>query len=293
MESCKAVLIVLNYNDYPTCYRLLEKVSGYSVFDGIVVVDNCSTDDSYDMLKKKETDKVRVIRSEENKGYAAGNNYGIQYALNKFNPEILYIANPDVMFEEKTVWSLNRIIDEKSEAAVVAPLVEQGYNVWNQPDFWGVIAELFLVIFNINKRLIKKRLQNKKSITEVGVVEGSFFGIRAKVYREIGQFDERTFLYCEENILGFVLKSRGWKTFVDPTISYQHLHANSIKKEYKGVTRAFRHFYDSFTVYLWEYLNIKSWQYLVFKVSYGIGYLERMLFGVIVKGKDRWKNLRS
>lgn len=293
MERCKTVLIILNYNDYQTCYRLLEKVSGYCAFDGIVVVDNCSTDDSYDMLKIKETDKVRVIRNKENRGYAAGNNYGIQYALRKYDPEIIYIANPDVLFEEKAILSLNQIFAQNAKAGVVAPLVEQGYNVWNQPGYWGIIEELYLVIFNLHKRLIKQKLLKRKEITEVGVVEGSFLGIRAEAYREIGQFDERTFLYCEENILGFMLKRCGWKTYVDPVIVYQHLHSNSIKKEYRGKRKAFHHFYDSFSVYLLEYLSISSWQYIFFKLCYAIGYLERIIFDFIVEGKNRWKILKS
>lgn len=42
---------ILNYNDAETTLILVEKISNYSIIDHIVIVDNYSTDDSYDRLK--------------------------------------------------------------------------------------------------------------------------------------------------------------------------------------------------------------------------------------------------
>lgn len=50
MSGC--VIVILNYNDFSTCQRLLEKIKDYAIFDKIVIVDNCSTDDSVALLKK-------------------------------------------------------------------------------------------------------------------------------------------------------------------------------------------------------------------------------------------------
>ena len=41
---------ILNYNDADTTENLLKSIEHYSSIDNIVVVDNNSTDDSYDYL---------------------------------------------------------------------------------------------------------------------------------------------------------------------------------------------------------------------------------------------------
>ena len=44
--------LILNYNDSDNVQRMLNKIYSYDSFDKILVVDNCSTDDSYEKLQK-------------------------------------------------------------------------------------------------------------------------------------------------------------------------------------------------------------------------------------------------
>ena len=62
-------LLIVNYNDYESTSKLIENVKNYKILDLILVVDNKSKDDSYERLLKLENKKVKVICSEENKGY--------------------------------------------------------------------------------------------------------------------------------------------------------------------------------------------------------------------------------
>ena len=61
--------IILNYNDAPTTINLVERISFFSLLDFVVVVDNCSTDDSWTLLQSCASDKVRVVKSPRNGGY--------------------------------------------------------------------------------------------------------------------------------------------------------------------------------------------------------------------------------
>ena len=49
MKNC---FIVVNYNDYKTTYNLIKNIEDYSCVDEIVIVDNASTDSSYENLLK-------------------------------------------------------------------------------------------------------------------------------------------------------------------------------------------------------------------------------------------------
>ena len=75
--------------------------------DKIVVVDNCSTDNSYVQLKEFENEKIHVVQSEKNGGYGYGNNIGIDYLKNLV--DYIIVANPDVVFKE-SVDTISRII---------------------------------------------------------------------------------------------------------------------------------------------------------------------------------------
>ena len=76
-------VLILNYNDAKTTLEYVEKVKNYKNIRKILVVDNCSTDDSTQMFQKNVSDKLEVISSGRNGGYGAGNNYGIRYLADK------------------------------------------------------------------------------------------------------------------------------------------------------------------------------------------------------------------
>ncbi len=277
-------MIVLNYHDAERTAALVRKVSDFNVPERIVVVDNASADDSFKVLSAlAEKDHIDVIRTKENGGYARGNNFGILHALRQFDPDVLLIANPDVSFDEKTAAAMVRALRLHPEYAVAAPLVRQGYNVWNIPGFAGILESLLLVAFNLDKRRIRKKiLKAPGSIIPVGVVEGSFFALSANAFREVRGFDPGTFLYAEEIILARRLALAGYGECVLKNHRYDHLHSASIKKRYRSSkARAFPHFKDSFRLYNHRYLHTSPLQDKIFDIFYLIGLIERKLFDAV------------
>lgn len=284
--------IILNYNDCETVIKLLHQICGYKSIEHILVVDNCSTDDSFTQLKKNESTKITVIQTNQNRGYAYGNNYGAEYAIDKWQPQILFFANPDVEFKEDTIGILEKTLYLESDYAVAAPLVQNGYNVWKIPGYWGCLRSLFLIMFSIHKYHIKKYLKNNKGIHEVGVVEGSFFAIKTSAFVEINGFDERTFLYLEENILSKRLQEQNYKVVVNSEAVYVHAHSNSIRKEYKTKTNAFRLFEPSYRVYLENYLHCRPSEMMVFRFFFILAFLERKIYDLLGRRIEKWKGRR-
>lgn len=278
MSNC---LIILNYNDSERVQKLVSQVQDYSSLHHILIVDNCSADHSYRKLSKLKAGKIDVIKSEGNRGYAVGNNYGAWYALDKWEPDILFFANPDVSFGENAVKAMENALKQQKDHAVSSVLVKDGYNVWDLPGYWGTVRMLFLAAFTLHKARLKHRIQKAGGIQETGCVEGSFFAIRASVFREVQGFDERTFLYLEENILARKLQTLGYKEVVDVHESYIHEHSKSITKEYKSKSSAFRLFKPSFKIYLTYYLDCGKPGQVVFDLLYTIAKAERILFDIM------------
>ncbi len=282
-------LIILNYNDAVRTADLVKKVSGYSSLDHIVVVDNGSTDDSAEVLSGLSGGHIHFISRDTNGGYAKGNNTGILFALNKLKSDIIFIANPDVYFTDETAAAMASALSEHSEYGSIAPLVSKGYNVWHLPGFFGILVSLFLFAFTFEKIAVRKKIENSGSdIVPVGVVEGSFFAVRADAIRKAHGFDERTFLYAEEIILSFRLKSRGYLTGVLPSERYDHLHSASIRKMYRSSkAAAFHHFRQSFGIYNKYYLKTGPLRDLIFDICWKLGFFERKLYDLITSRKIR------
>ena len=59
--------IILNYNDFRTTMNLINEIHDYKCIDHIIVVDNLSSDNSYEKLKENSDNKVIVISTEKTK----------------------------------------------------------------------------------------------------------------------------------------------------------------------------------------------------------------------------------
>lgn len=115
--------MVLNYNDADTVMSLLNRIRGFRCFENIVVVDNASTDNSWQRLKELQDDKIAVIQSEKNGGYGYGNNLGVRYAIQKNEATHVVIVNPDVKFRESTISKMARLFSH-SEIGIVSPTMK-------------------------------------------------------------------------------------------------------------------------------------------------------------------------
>ena len=60
-------------------------------------MDNGSEGDDVRVLKEKFGDYVHIVENERNYGFAEGNNSGIRYSLNAFEPAYLLLLNNDMV----------------------------------------------------------------------------------------------------------------------------------------------------------------------------------------------------
>ncbi len=276
-------LIIISYNDGDLSSELAKKVKNHTAFDHIILVNNGSTDNTLSLMEEAKAsapEKISVISAPENLGYAKANNLGMRFAIDNFGSDYLFVANPDAYFTDKAALACLKAIKERPQYGIIAPIVNQGYNAWNLPSFAGVIESLFLIIYNLHKKAIKKRVtSSKKELERVGVVDGSFFVISREAYEKIGGMDNRTFLYCEEMMMSYRLMLNGYYVGVLTKERYDHLHSTTIKKlNNNSKARAFRHFHRSFRIYNKYYLHTDPLQDIIFEAAFGLAYLERVIY---------------
>lgn len=274
-------IVVVNYNDYKTTINYLKKISIYKIIDNIIVVDNFSTDDSYNILKNLENDKIKVIKTELNKGYGGGNNFGIKYAIENFNPKYIIISNPDVYFEENIITEMLKFYSENNNVGIISPIMvmngEEKYSAWKLATYKDdIINNLCILkkIIKINNNIYSFNQKYK----EVEVVSGAFFMINTDLMKKVQMFDEDIFLYCEERILYKKLSELGYKNYILSHIKYNHEHSVSINNSIKGRAKKYKLYTNSLLKFYTKYSEIGKFKMLLLKFSVLIGYYERLIF---------------
>ena len=96
----KVGVVILNYNNYNLIVEKADLLNSYGCIQKIVIVDNCSNNDSYEKLKEIENEKIHIVKTKKNGGYAYGNNFGLKI-LEKDSYDYAFIMNPDIIIENK------------------------------------------------------------------------------------------------------------------------------------------------------------------------------------------------
>lgn len=234
--------VILNYNDSGSVKELHGLIRDYSSIDNIVIVDNLSTDGSYDSLKPLEDGHTYVIRSDKNGGYGYGNNVGIRYAKERLGATHALIANPDVEFSNDAIKTLRGAFEASERGdgklAVAAPIVWESGTArdWKLPSAKRLVLERSKIYKRLcrPKRFYEPEYFRDKEQCQVDVVLGAMLMIDIAKMQEMGLYDEDIFLFEEENVLGFQCKKYGYMTLVFPKHEYLHKKSVSVNKNIRS-----------------------------------------------------------
>ncbi len=192
-------IIVLNWNNYKdtkACINSLNLMS-YPNYR-IIIVDNGSHDNSGGMLHKDFPEHIFLF-NRTNLGYAEGNNIGIKKAIN-IGADYILILNNDVVIESRDfLESLISYMEGHNKIGILGPKVlsyedrevlsEYSCSLW-----WNLLEKFFLP----QKHKHEDDQDEGEYVTRVG---GCCMLVRRGVFEKIGFFDNRFFMYGEENDL--------------------------------------------------------------------------------------------
>lgn len=195
----KAAVVTCNYNRFFLtfeCIKSLEKLT-YPNFD-IIVVDNGSTDDSTDKLKKTFPYLI-LIRNRKNLGLSEVLNMGISEAIKKGAEYVFLVDNDTKDFSENYLEEVIRVFEKDKRIGLVGTrnLDYNGNKVW-----WGEVHEKLGVVRNT---------------PDCGYI------VRSQPFKEIGMFDENFFFGFED--LDFIVRLReaGYKTAFVSSVKFAHM----------------------------------------------------------------------
>ncbi len=223
-EQPKLFVIVLNYNGKDTLPACLASVyqSDYSNFE-VVVVDNNSKDGSFEAAKNQFS-RAHFIRSPQNIGFARGNNLGLRFALEKFADFVLLLNN-DAFLQKNTLSILLEAAQEKKSPAIFNPLIVNK----NDQKIWfagGKIKWLQMKNVHLTKATAAK-------IYPTQYCTGCAMLVSKEIFKKIGLFDERYFLYYEDADFSVRALKAGFGLFICPSAKVSHAEQSCAKNKTK------------------------------------------------------------
>lgn len=224
MKTQVAVSIVsFNAKDY--LKKCLEDLIRQKTSAGIEiwVLDNNSQDGCAEMVSKKFP-KVKLIKSEKNLGFAAGQTQ----ILKKAQADYFLIVNPDTRIPEDTVEKMIEFFKAYPECGVLsAKLVGFDGKIQSNGGDLPFGLSLLSWLFNLENLGIKanfhrsdKEFYNSKS--NVGWVGGTFMMIKKEVFDKTGFFNPDYFMYVEDVDLCYRAGLLGYKIMINPDVSIRH-----------------------------------------------------------------------
>ncbi len=216
----------------------------------IIVVDNHSSDDSIP-LAKQLFPSVNYLENSFNGGFAKANNQGLKWATGKY---ILFL-NPDTKVQKDSIHRLIHFLDENPRTGIVGgkliyPDGKPQHSYFKFPTVFALKQFVALHYLNPNyfpqpgdekevlwvKRLVRwgyldyiprEKLIDSTNLNstipfEIDYPVGACFLIRGEMVKQIGMFDERFFLYCEETDFCLRAKQKGWEIHSVPAAIIVH-----------------------------------------------------------------------
>ncbi len=202
-------VVIPVYNAGYCIERCLENLysSDYTNFE-VLVVDDCSTDDTVERASRFD---CRIVRQSQNQGAAAARNRGGREARG----EILFFLDADVFIRNDT---LRIIVEDLVEKNLASAVIGVYTKTQVSKGFYSQYQNLF-TIFN-----------HEKSGQYISWFWTAMGAVKRKSFEDVGGFNENYSGASAEDVeLGYTLCRKGYRILYDNRIEGIHFHHHSLR----------------------------------------------------------------
>ena len=226
----KIAVVILNWNGSKYLKRFLPSVIANSLDADIVVIDNCSSDESIQLIHENFPD-VQTVSLDKNYGFAEGYNRGLQ----NLNYEFFVLLNSDVEVPENWLSPQIAYLNSDPKLVACAPLIlshaEQdcfeyagAAGGYLDKDGFAFCAGRIFYAF-------EKNTGQYNSNREVFWASGAALTIKSTAWKEVNGFDGTFFAHMEEIDLCWRLKNRGYKIGVCGEAKVFHIGGGTLDRQ--------------------------------------------------------------
>jgi GT2 family glycosyltransferase len=270
-QKNRTAIIVLNWNapaDTLLCLESLLPIVKDKLAT-MIVCDNHSDDDSVDIINRwallhfphvvdntADAAKFVLFQIESNSGYAAGNNVGIQYALdNDFN--YVWILNNDTVVEPDALSTLVDYVEKHPQIACCgSTLVDYSEPTKLQCAAGCQYNPLSTVRTEIYHGCDLSWVQKQEKTLKLDYICGAAMFFNIDALRNIGLMNQQFFLYYEELDLAQRLKKAGYQLGWCKASVVRHQQRSN--KKVNEDQQQFLHYHENLSTLIYTWLHHRS-----------------------------------
>ncbi|MEM1645989.1 MAG: glycosyltransferase [Ignisphaera sp.] len=238
-NSYKITGVIVNFNSYKFKEIVLQSIKSFLRLENIrlIIVDNSSTDGSYEFLLKKisNTARVELIKLSRNRGYAGAINFVFDLCYNEFD-SCFFIANNDVILtNRKPLLNAIKLIEKKDDIASVAGvMIYPSLRVQTA----GFLLNDLGYLINIFGNAPVHSCIFKQDYYPVTFGSGALLLINTSVIPKMPEkvpFPTRGFMYLDDIVFGLIAWKLDYRNIVSSklmAIHYESLSSTSPKKAF-------------------------------------------------------------
>ena len=240
----KLSIIILSYNTQKLLKDCLKSVYQFEkeVDFEVIVVDNGSTDESLEMVKR-DFPQVTTIKSETNLGFARGNNLARRIVRGEY---ILFLNSDTVLKKLALKKSLGFIRKNSDIGALSCKLVLPDGTLDKDarrafPTPWVALTHFSGIdrLFPTSEFLAKYwyLYRSAEKTQDVDVIQGAFFLTKKEILDSVDWFSEEYFLDGEDIDLCWKIRQKGLRIIFYPEVSITHIKGASKGKRKSSFLR--------------------------------------------------------
>jgi GT2 family glycosyltransferase len=202
--------VILNYNGLTLLPECLESLRHLKDTTHPIIVDNASTDNSPELINSKFSEAT-LIRNTANLGFAAGNNVGIRFALQKNFDAVMFLNSDTKVHPDLVTQLIKADTDLASPKIYFYPGFEFHHDRYQDKDrgrvLWYAGGSIdWNNVWGMHRGVDEVDHGQFDTPTDLEFATGCCLLIKRAVFDRIGLFDPRYFLYYED--LDFCIRAR-------------------------------------------------------------------------------------
>ena len=248
-NACKLSIITINFNGLKDTCELIDSIPFNNDLE-VIVVDNASKKDEASYIFEKYP-QAKVIRSQQNLGFAGGNNLGIKASKGKY----ILLINNDTYFKEYNIDALIKRLEASDRIGMVCPKLRFSWG--NNPiQYAGYTALSSITVRNKSIGFGEEDHGQYDTAHPTPYAHGAAMLIKREALEKVGLMPECFFLYYEELDWSMMFTRAGFEIWYDPACTVYHKESQAtgknsplrtfyivrnrlllVKRNWKGITK--------------------------------------------------------
>lgn len=223
-----SIVVYKKYDDVLLAIDSIERFTNPALSKQVYIIDNsCYSDENHYKQAflqslKKYTD-VEYIDTRKNVGFGKGHNFVLPWLDSDFHA----IVNPDIVLYSDVFTPLIDFLNKNEDVGMTAPILTDEYNralrVYRRD-----LTILDLLCRYVHIPFFRKRVDfhtmedvDKTKDFECPFIQGSFLVVKTDIFKNVGGFDDRYFMYAEDADLCRTIRKKN-KVVVHPAVKVVH-----------------------------------------------------------------------